>query len=395
MTNFTWRIKLRYNKNMNWLTGSSKQNDVKRLIALLADSAKRDSATRELITLGLDSVSPLIAALQTQDTNLILLYQQILARIPSATPELIQQLKSAHPLIRGRVVEVFSFSKDKAAMPALLDALKSEYYTVRSRAALALANMDDARVIPYLLPLLKDTEDEVRSAACIAVAKFRDPATFDDITNVLLDDPKIEVRQAAARALGDTKHSAAIPFLIEALHDSSWWFEREQSVADLLTAIEKMAPAVVDPLIEALADKEATVRKFAAIMLGRIGDPRAVEELGMTLYDLHNEVGKAAAESLIKFGPQTIEIFIEALRHPEADVRENAVRALSRIKDQRAVILLIEMLQDPDWEVQKQSLLALGELRDARAVPALQSVAANRADREMSMLAKQILEAMK
>ena len=155
-------------------------------------------------------------------------------------------------------------------------------------------------VIPFLLPLLKDDEDEVRSAACVAIAKFRDPSTFDDITNVLLDDPMIEVRQSAARALGETKHPAAIPFLMEALRDSSWWFEREQAAADLLTAIEKMGSAVVEPLIEALGDKEGTVRKYAAIMLGRMGDFRAIEELGMALYDLHNEVGKAAGRSACK-----------------------------------------------------------------------------------------------
>ena len=138
--------------------------------------------------------------------------------------------------------------------------------------------------------------------ACVAIGKFRDPSTFDDITNILLDDPLIEVRQSAARALGETKHPAAIPFLMEALRDSSWWFEREQAAMDLLNAIENMGPAVVEPLIEALGDKEGTVRKYAAIMLGNLRDVRAIEELGMALYDLHHEVGETAAEALVKFG---------------------------------------------------------------------------------------------
>ncbi len=379
---------------MNWLTGS-KQGEVKKLIALLADSTQRDKVAWELIALGDEALPELISALQTQDANLIPLYEQILARIPSATAELVNQLKTAHPIIRARIAETFFFSKDTVAIPALLDALKGEYYTVRSRAAAALANMDDARVLPYLLPLLKDKEGEVRSAACTAIAKFCDPATFEDIANILLDDPKIEVRQSAAYALGDTQHPAAIPFLIEALHDSVWWFERDQAVTDLLTAIEKMGPAVVLPLIEALADKEPTVRKFSAITLGKVGDPRAIDELGMALYDLHNEVGKAAADSLVRFGAQTMEIFIEALRHPEASVRGNVIRVLIKITDQRIVPLLIETLQDPDREVQKQSLSALAELRDPRSLPALQAIAANRADKEMSALAKQILETMK
>lgn len=379
---------------MNWLTGGT-HGESKRLIAQLADSTKRDIAAQELIKLGADAVPSLIDALQTQDLSLLLRYQQILARIPSATPALTKTLSTAHPIIRARVAEVFGISKDKSAVPVLLDALKGEYFTVRSRAALALGNIGDPRVIPDLLTHLKDKEDEVRSAACIALGKFRDPDTFEEIANILVDDIKIEVRQAAALALGDTKHPAAIPFLMEALHDSFWWFEREQAATDLLNAIEKMGAAVVEPLIMALGDKEGTVRKFAAIVLGNLRDPRAIDELGMALYDLHTEVGKAASDSLAKFGLQAVGVLIDSIHHPEAGIRENALLALGKIKDVRITPILIDMLLDPDRNVQKQTMRSLGQLRDQRAVPALQEIAANRADREMSALAKQILESMK
>ena len=205
---------------MSWLTGGP-YGEAKKLIPQLADAdaTKRDAVARELIKLGADAVPPLIDALQTQDPNLILYRQHVLARIPSATPALTKALATAHPLVRGRVAEIFGISKDKSAIPALLDALKGEYFTVRSRATLALANIGDAKVIAFLLPLLKDQEGEVRSAACVSIAKFNDPSTFDEITTVLLDDSLIEVRQSAARALGGTKHPAALPFLMEALRD--------------------------------------------------------------------------------------------------------------------------------------------------------------------------------
>jgi HEAT repeat protein len=375
---------------MNWLTGGP-QGEVKRLIAQLSDSVRRDNAAKELIKLGADSVPLLIDALQTQDPSLILYYQHILARISSATLPLAKALATAHPIIRARVAEIFGISKDKSAIPALLDALRGEYFTVRSRAMLALGNIGDASVIPFLLPLLKDVEGEVRSAACIAIAKFCDPSTFDDITNVLLDDPMIEVRQSAARALGETKHPAALPLLMEALSDSSWWFEREQAAADLLTAIKNMGAVAVEPLIQALGDREGTVRRYAAIVLGEMGDIRAIEELGMTLYDLHVEVGRVAAESLAKFGAPAVGIFIEALNHPEAEIRKNSVTALSKIQDARVIPVLIEMLRDPDREVVKQSILALGKLKDPRAVPALREIASSRTDRELAALAKQAL----
>ena len=377
---------------MNWLTGG-RQGESKRLIAQLSDPAKRDAAARELIKLGADCVPALIEALQTQDPGLLKFQQQILARIPSATPALAKTLATAHPIIRARVVEVFSISRDKTAVPALLDAMRGEYFTVRSRTALALGNIGDAHVIPALIPLLKDSEGEVRAAACTALGKFRDPATFDEIANMLLDDIKIEVRQAAALALGDTKHPAAIPFLLEALRDSIWWYEREQAAADLLQSIEKMGPAVVAPLMDALADKEGTVRRFAATVLGDLHDPRSLDALSMLQYDLHHEVGKAAADALAKFGPQAVDILIESLTHPEPGIRENAVIALGNIQDVRVAPALIETLRDPDRDVQKFAVQALGRLRDQRAINVLHEVAANRGDREMAALAKKILEA--
>jgi HEAT repeat protein len=378
---------------MDWLMGNS-QGEVKKLIVQLADSSKRDLAAQSLIKLGVEAVPSLIDALQTQDLNLLPHYQHILARIPSATPILTKALATAHPLIRGRVAEVFSISKDKSAVPVLLDALKGQYFTVRSRAALALSDIGDERAIPDLMLLLKDNEPEVRIAACTALGKFNDPAAFDEIANVLLDDVMIEVRQSAARALGNTKHPAAIPLLMEALRDSFWWFEREQSAKVLLNAIEGMGFGVVEPLIEALGDKEGTVRKFAAIVLGNLGDVRAIEELGMTLYDLHHEVSKAAAEALTKFGSRSVDILLEALNHPEAGIRECAVGALGKIQDVRVAPALIQMLHDPERIVRIQAMKSLGELRDQRALPALQEIASDRADRELSMLAKQVIENM-
>ncbi len=378
---------------MDWLTGG-KTGEAKRLIAQLADAnaAKRDSAARDLIDLGAEAVTPLLDALQTRDLNLLALYEQILARISSASPDLIKILTTAHPVLRARAADIFSISRDKSAVPALLDALQGEYFTVRARAALTLGRIGETKAIPILLKLLKDPEDEVRIAACLALGFFKDPSTFDEITNVLLDDTKIEVRQAAAKALGHTQHPKALPYLMEALRDPFWWYEREAQAGDLFTAIEKMGAVAVDPLIEALKDNEGAVRKYAALLLGRIGDARAVEPLGMALYDLHHDIGKASAESLVKFGVNSFEILVEALDHPEMWIRIHSVDVLPKIKEPRVALVLLEMLKDPEREVKRHVIDALGELKDARALPALQEIMAQRGDREMHALAKAALE---
>ena len=76
---------------MDWLTGG-KSGEAKRLITQLVDVTKRDVAARDLIGLDADAVPALLEALQTRDLNLLAIYEQILARIPSASPTLIQTL---------------------------------------------------------------------------------------------------------------------------------------------------------------------------------------------------------------------------------------------------------------------------------------------------------------
>ena len=375
---------------MSWLTG--KQGEAKKLLSLLADSTKRDQAARDLIGLGADAVPVLLEALQTRDLNLLPIYQQILARIPSASQMLIQVLGTAHPIIRARAADVLGIRKDKSAAPALLDALKGEFYTVRARAAIALGRIGDRQAIQPLLVALKDPEDDVRIAACLGLGFFKEPSTFDEITNVLLDDPKIEVRQAAAKALGNTGHPAAVPLLMEALHDPFWWYEREMQAGDLFTAIEKMGSLAVEPLIEALKDNEGAVRKYAALVLGRIGDPRAIEPLGMALYDLHHDVGKVSAEALVNFGVNSFEILVEAMEHPEMWIRIHSIDVLPKIKEPRVALVLLEMLKDPEREVKKHVIEAMGELKDPRTLPALQEIMAQRGDREMHALAKAAID---
>ena len=85
----------------------------------------------------------------------------------------------------------------------------------------------------------------------------------------------MEVRQAAASALGSTRLPEALPYLTVALRDSFWWFEREGAVTPLLEAFLVIGQPSVAPLLEALEDTEGTVRRFAATLLGRLGADRA------------------------------------------------------------------------------------------------------------------------
>ena len=61
-------------------------------------------------------------------------------------------------------------------------------------------------------------------------------------------------------------------------------------------------PRAVDPLIQALKDKNAEVRISAAMSLGNLGDKKAVEPLTADLNDENSVVRDKAAQSLKELG---------------------------------------------------------------------------------------------
>jgi HEAT repeat protein len=379
---------------MEWLTGG-RTGEAKRLISQLTDATKRDHAARELGKMGAEAAPALIDSLATRDPGLREIVSSLLVRLgPRFMPALIQALAAAHPEVRGQIASILGGIGDPQAVPALTDALRGEFYTVRASAALALGQLRAAQAIPTLSAALRDTEPEVRAAACLALGRFADPNTFDAIGDVLLGDPQMEVRRAAAEAFGETQRPEAIRYLMDALRDSIWWYERDQSVNILLDAILKMGRAVVPEAIEALGDPEGTVRRLAAQLLGRLADERGVEPLTISLYDTHFDVCRASAEALAAIGAPALPVLLEALHHPEAWIRQQSVIGLERSRDPQVVPALLNLLGDENPDVRKQVVASLGQSRDPRALPALQELADSRADREMAALAKQAIQTL-
>ncbi len=379
---------------MDWLIG--KKDDSKKWIAQLGDPSKRAQAARELIRLGPAAVDGLVEALASKDASLRTACAGLLVQLgTTAIPRLSQLLDSAHPATQQLVADILGEIRHPGALPALTQAARGEYFTVRARAAAALAKIGDASAVPTLTGLLGDNEPTVRIAAALAVGAFRDPSSLIRLSDLLLEDREIEVRQAAAQGLASTRLKEAIPYFIEAMADSFWWYERENAAQPMLDALTKFGADAVEPLIGALTHYEATVRRSAAVVLGRLSDTRAVEALGMALYDMHDEVGHAAAESLAGFGAAALGVLAEALTHPEAGIRLRALAALTKIREARVLPLIAGMLNDPDRHALKQVIHALGELRDPRALDALAPIADDRRDRELSMLAREALKKLR
>lgn len=104
----------------------------------------------------------------------------------------------------------------------------------------------------------------------------------------------------------------------------------------------------VDPLVEALKDKDWNVRNWAAKALGQIGEVRAIQPLVQAAGDQERRIQESAITALGGMGKPAVDLLIQILQNANysAPARGCAADALGTVGDARAVQPLIETLKD-------------------------------------------------
>jgi hypothetical protein len=145
-----------------------------------------------------------------------------------------------------------------------------------------------------------------------------------------------------------------------------WQTNRRSSIGALFSfCVLELVLAGCGPdtsqLITRLKDPQGFVRSEAALELGNIKDPRAVDSLIATLEDPEFFVRTAAVEALGKIkDPRAVDPLIASLKDPDANVQGGAAEALGNIKDPRAVGPLLTELKDQKAYVRIDAAKALG-----------------------------------
>jgi len=112
-------------------------------------------------------------------------------------------------------------------------------------------------------------------------------------------------------------------------------------------------------LIQALKDETSSVRKMAAISLGKIKDTRVVEPL---IDALENEWIQQDAAIILQEGyNKPMEPLIHALENEW--IQQDMARALAQIRDDYETELLVQTLRDRERNIQEIAAQALRHLR--------------------------------
>lgn len=219
-----------------------------------------------------------------------------------------------------------------------------------------------------VLQALHSHDEEIREEAARALGELGDRRAVNPLIELLNDDNRY-VRREAAKSLGKIGDEKAIPALISALKDEDR-YGREGAAEGL----GEMGENAYSPLIRAMNDSDWHVRMGAAIALRIIGNKDALKVLIPAMNDENRFVRREVIKSLGRIGDHSVvNTLISALKDPDRSVRLRAVSALSKCNDKRVIEPLIEALNDEDSGVRLRVIRALEEIDDPRAVEALNS----------------------
>ncbi len=157
-----------------------------------------------------------------------------------------------------------------------------------------------------------------------------------------------------------------VVFLSGKLKDSSS-FKVRLKAAVLLGRLAD--PRAVRPLVSALRDENYVVRGAAARALGNLGFPMAegaIERLFRVVDDEEQFVRKEARQALERLASaQSLDYFVSALSNSRPSVRLAAIHILATLDEGEARVALIEPLGDEDEEVQAEAIVAVKGLGQA------------------------------
>lgn len=296
---------------------------------------------------------------------------------PDSAPvnELIQAMseKSARRKIQAidNLADLGSLAS--AAVPALTAALDDENETVRAAAAQALGRLgaDSSDVVAKLLAVMRKGDYYDSKHAAKALANLGDAGI-----PALLQAATFQGYGVASHASGAIAGigSQAIPALLSVSRMSS----RYGPVA--LNALSNISdPAAIPELIEALHDEDARIRRAAASAIGLVASfhrnalqdfaPAAVSALNATIRDEDPSVRVKVIQTLGRFGElasESVPSLIEAMNN--AEMRNDAAHTLGEIgpSARSAWSTLVAWIGDPG--ARKSIIYALGRTGPAEHV---------------------------
>jgi HEAT repeat protein len=317
---------------------------------------------------------------------------------PRAFGALEDAYGSGNEDVRKFIVDILGEVRDRRAAPLLIRALADEDENVKASAVEHLGSLNESSVVDALLEILGKGELWTAYPAVEALGRIGDERAIPALLRALESSP---LKEPAVRALGRMGRAVHLDVVIPYLTDKSRavqhvalkaveaFYHRgvvdERTLAGALRA--HLGESAVPLLSEAASSAQQEVRAPSILLLGLLGDTRAIEPLlALALEDEFSDDVKRALTHIARLDPASVahvegrpsitmrfmagvmaevadpsyfETFVRLLGDSDGHVRTSAALGLSRMDDPRAVGPISHLIGDPYPDVQDAAVSAM------------------------------------
>lgn len=230
-------------------------------------------------------------------------------RNASASRLALPALRDKEPIVRASAAGSVVFLPTNEASAALIPLLEDRIEFVRREAAYALGDAPNSAATAPLIRLMQgDKILEVRTAAAIALGKIGDVSAIESLSAILKTRPRVDdefLRRSAARSIGQIAQISVTgnPSVLTPQNFLPEKFKKLDSpkTADNLVRSPVFSRAV-DILMTVLRNKNESddTRREAAFSLGAIGDSRSIPTLQTYVTSADPYLAEICKEALLK-----------------------------------------------------------------------------------------------
>lgn len=355
------------------------------LIKSFDDVMVSSNAVSALGNIGAPAVEPLIMELMSPSSQNDKLVIKALVEIgePSfivfrtlgepAIELMIMKLSNPNGEVRNIAAEALGNIGDVRAVEPLIGALTDERTYVQESAVEALGKIGDPRAVKPLVQLLNNRDLE--SSVVQVLTKIGEPAV-ESLIKAIYYPGHTMIRTDVVSILADIGDVRAVDPLINALNVKSsydrrmvarsldklgWKPNEDQRGISYWIALENWSRLVQigEPAVSKLINELYNHSQGACDALVKIGEPAVVPLIGK-LNTRNDILQGSVAEILGKIGdPRAVEPLIKALDVPDGRFRFEIPEALGLIGDTRAVEPLVKSLNGKYHIARKNSAIAL------------------------------------
>ena len=295
----------------------------------------------------------------------------VLSAVPQefSIPPLIELLTYKKPLKRFRPFKKIMSTIKREEMEEDVNLLSTSL--VQRNIVWALGLIKNKSAVGPLMERLETADSDLKREIILALKMIGAEQAVPALNEILLNDENPFIRYDAARALGNIGSTDSIFTLIEALKSDNNWMVKGACAGALAGTDDKRVMKELRSILNIDAGYEASwARDRAAWALARVGEG-GTEALVSSLGASGQSTRRRASWALIEIGDPAVPYLILTLRDVNKFARKRSAMVLGWIGNKKAVMPLSWALEDKDPEVRKMAAWALGRIGGTKAIAAL------------------------